>query len=136
MDGKVIESKAKPLGKYSHFRRAGDFVFVSGISARQPDDSVPGVSMAGARPVGFDIRVQTRACLQNIADILAEAGCSLADVVEVTTFLVDMADFAGYNEVYAEFFGEPAPARTTVAAHQLPNPLLRVEIRVVAYRPR
>jgi 2-aminomuconate deaminase len=59
----------------------------------------------------------------------------LQDVVEVSTFLVDMNDFAGYNEVYGEFFQSDGPARTTVAVHQLPHPHLLIEIRAVAYKP-
>ena len=64
------------------------------------------------------------------------AGAALADVVEVSTYLVSMADFAGYNEVYSEFFGYEGPARTTVAVAQLPHPQLLIEIKVVAYRPQ
>ena len=71
----------------------------------------------------LDIRAQTRAVIENLTAILAAVGASLADVVEVTTFLVDMDDFAGYNEVYAEYFtADTGPARTTVAVHQLPAP--------------
>ncbi|TLZ31838.1 MAG: RidA family protein [Gammaproteobacteria bacterium] len=65
----------------------------------------------------------------------AAAGASLADVVEVSTFLVNMADFDGYNEVYSEFFGFEGPARTTVAVSALPHPQLLIEIKAVAYRP-
>ncbi len=74
-------------------------------------------------------------CCENIRDILAHAGAQLADVVEVSTYLVTMADFGGYNEVYSEFFGYEGPARTTVAVAQLPHPQLLIEIKVVAYRP-
>ena len=84
----------------------------------------------------LDIRAQTRAVIENIRDILAAAGAGLADVVEVSTFLVNMADFDGYNEVYSEFFGYDGPARTTVAVAALPNPQLLIEIRAVAYSPK
>ena len=83
----------------------------------------------------LDIRVQTRAVIENIRDILGSVGAGLGDVVEVQTFLVDMNDFGGYNAVYGEFFDAAGPARTTVAVHQLPHPHLRVEIRAVAWRP-
>ena len=83
----------------------------------------------------LDIREQTRVVLSNIRDILAAAGAGLEDVVEVSSFLVNMNDFAGYNEVYAEFFGPGGPARTTVAVHQLPHPQLLIEIKCVAYKP-
>ncbi|MFZ0009731.1 MAG: RidA family protein, partial [Steroidobacteraceae bacterium] len=84
----------------------------------------------------LDIRAQTRAVIENIRDILAGAGAGLADVVEVSAFLVNMADFDGYNEVYSEFFGYDGPARTTVAVAALPNPQLLIEIRAVAYSPK
>lgn len=83
----------------------------------------------------LDIRVQTRAVLENIRDLLGEVGAGLADLVSVTTYLVSMNDFGGYNEVYGEFFDEDGPARTTVAVHQLPHPHLLIEIQAVALLP-
>ena len=84
----------------------------------------------------LDVREQTRAVLENIKDYLATEGATLADVVDVTSFLVNMNDFAGYNEVYAEFFSaQNGPARTTVAVHQLPHPNLVIEIKAMAYKP-
>ena len=83
----------------------------------------------------LDIRAQTRAVLENVRDILKNVGAQLEDVVEVTTYLVNMNDFAGYNDVYGEFFGYEGPARTTVAVHQLPHPHLLIEIRAMAYKP-
>jgi 2-aminomuconate deaminase len=83
----------------------------------------------------LDIKAQTKAVLDNIASNLEKAGASMDDVVDVTSFLVNMNDFAGYNEAYAEYFNaETGPARTTVAVHQLPHPDLVVEIKVMAYR--
>ena len=73
--------------------------------------------------------------IENIRDILASAGAGLADVVEISTFLVNMNDFGGYNQVYGEFFDADGPARTTVAVHQLPHPQLLIEIKAVAYKP-
>jgi 2-aminomuconate deaminase len=73
--------------------------------------------------------------IENVRDILRSAGADLRDVVEVTSYLVNMNDFAGYNEVYAEYFDYDGPARTTVAVHQLPHPHLLIEIRAVAYKP-
>jgi 2-aminomuconate deaminase len=70
--------------------------------------------------------------MENIRSILAAAGADLSDLVQVTTYLVNMNDFGGYNEVYAEFFDESGPARTTVAVHQLPHPHLLIEIQAVA----
>ena len=73
--------------------------------------------------------------IENVRDILNSVGANLEDVVEVTTYLVNMNDFAGYNEVYGEYFDYDGPARTTVAVHQLPHPHLLIEIRAVAYKP-
>ena len=83
-----------------------------------------------------DIREQTRAVIENIRDILRAEGADLSNVVDVTAFLVNMNDFGGYNEVYAEYFDETGPTRTTVAVHQLPHPLLAIEMKAVAYAPR
>ena len=131
----VVPGKARPRGSFPHFRRAGDFIFVSGVSARRADDSIAGAEAGRGGPPRLDIRLQTRAVLENIRDILTAAGASLADVVEVSTFLVNMADFNGYNEIYSEFFGYQGPARTTVAVSALPHPQLLIEIKAVAYRP-
>lgn len=131
----VVEGKARPRGTFPHFRRAGDFIFVSGTSARRPDDSIAGAERDGGGSHVLDIRAQTRAVLENIRDILAGAGATLGDVVEISTFLLRMSDFEGYNQVYSEFFDYQGPARTTVAVAALPHPLLLIEIRAVAYRP-
>ena len=135
-DSAVIAGKARPRGTFPHFRRAGDFIFVSGTSARRADDSIAGAEPGHDGAVRLDIRAQTRSVIENIRDILAAAGASLADVVEVSTFLVSMDDFKGYNEVYGEFFGYQGPARTTVAVAALPHPHLLIEIKAVAWRPR
>jgi len=131
----VICGKARPRGKYPHYRRAGDFIFVSGTSARRADNSIAGAEADEMGTMQLDIRAQTRAVIENIRDILESAGAGLADCVEVSAFLVSMNDFGGYNEVYGEYFGYDGPARTTVAVHQLPHPHLLIEIKAVAYKP-
>jgi 2-aminomuconate deaminase len=131
----VLPGKARPRGTFPHFHRAGDFIFVSGTSARRADDSIAGATRDASGRTVLDIRTQTRAVLENIRDILAGAGAGLGDVVEVSSFLRDMADFAAYNAVYSEFFGFDGPARTTVAVEALPHPELLIEIKAVAYRP-
>ena len=131
----VVSGKAKPLGTFPHFRRAGDFIFVSGTSSRRPDNSYEGVEICADGSVTLDIRAQTRAVICNIRDILQAAGADLGDVVEISSFLVDMRDFAGYNETYGEFFDASGPTRTTVAVHQLPHPHLVVEMKAVAWKP-
>jgi 2-aminomuconate deaminase len=135
VESKVIAGKAKPRGKYPHVKRAGDFLFVSGTSARRADNTIVGAEVDEYGTTRLDIRAQTKAVVENISDILKSAGAQLNDVVEVTTYLVNMNDFAGYNEVYGEFFGYDGPARTTVAVHQLPHPHLLIEIRAMAYKP-
>ncbi len=135
--GNVVEGKATPRGAYPHVKRVGDFIFISGTSSRLPDNTIAGVNIIDEMgTTHFDIREQTRVVLENIKDYLATEGATLADVVDVTSFLVNMNDFAGYNEVYAKYFNkETGPARTTVAVHQLPHPQLVVEIKAMAYKP-
>ncbi|MCW7991537.1 2-aminomuconate deaminase, partial [Streptomyces platensis subsp. clarensis] len=79
---------------------------------------------------------QTRAVIETVGRLLAAAGGGLKDLVSVTTYLVSMNDFGGYNEVYAEYFDETGPTRTTVAVHQLPHPHLLIEISAVAHIPQ
>jgi 2-aminomuconate deaminase len=136
IESKVVEGKATPRGKYPHIKRAGDFLFVSGTSARRTDNTIAGAEVDALGATRLDIREQTRAVIENVRDILQSAGAQLTDVVELSTYLVNMNDFAGYNEVYGEFFGYDGPARTTVAVHQLPHPHLLIEIKVMAYKPR
>lgn len=136
VESKLVEDKAKPRGKYPHVKRAGDFLFVSGTSARRADNSIAGAEVDAVGTVHVDIRKQTKAVIENVRDILRSMGAQLDDVVEVTTYLVNMNDFAGYNEVYGEYFGNDGPARTTVAVHQLPHPHLLIEIRAMAYKPQ
>ena len=131
----VIPDLAKPRGRYPHFRRAGDFIYVSGLSSRRADNTIAGASADAMGTTKLDIREQTRGVIENLSRILAAAGASLADVVDITAFLVDMNDFGGYNEVYGEHFGPEGPARTTIAVHQLPHPHMRIEIKAVAYAP-
>ena len=135
-EGRVIPGKARPRGRFPHYRRAGDFVFVSGTSSRRPDNSFAGASADEFGVVSLDIAEQTRAVIDNIGAILTDAGGALADVVDVTSFLVNMNDFGGYNAVYAEYFNESGPARTTVAVHHLPHPHLLIEIKATAFIPR
>nr|MBS0036579.1 RidA family protein [Saprospiraceae bacterium] len=136
MKSRVLTDKAKPRGKYPHIKRVGDFLFVSGTSSRRKDNTFAGAEVDELGTTQLDIRAQTKAVLKNIDEILQQEGASLEDVVDVTTFLVNMNDFGGYNRVYGEFFGYDGPTRTTVAVHQLPHPLLLIEIKVIAYKPQ
>ena len=132
---RVVLGKAPPRGRFPHIKRAGDFLYVSGTSSRRPDGSFEGAEADAMGATNLDIRVQTRAVLNNIRDVLASMGAGLEHVVEICTYLVNMNDFGGYNEVYAEYFDFDGPTRTTVAVHQLPHPHLLIEIKAVAYHP-
>ena len=134
-ESKVVRGKAAPRGKYPHVKRAGDFLIVSGTSARRADNSIDGAKVDELGTTQLDIRAQTRAVIENVRDILQSAGAQLDDLVEISTYLVNMNDFGGYNEVYGEYFGHDGPARTTVAVHQVPHPHLLIEIRALAYNP-
>ena len=129
--GTVVAGKATPRGKYPHIKRAGDFLFVSGTSSRRPDNTIAGAEVDAMGTTTLDIRVQTRAVIENMREILESVGASLSDVVEISSYLVNMNDFGGYNQVYGEFFGYDGPARTTVAVHQLPHPHLLIEIKAI-----
>jgi 2-aminomuconate deaminase len=135
-DGKVLAGQATPRGRYPHLKRAGDFVYVSGTSARRQDNTIAGAAVDAMGTTALDIRVQTRAVIETIREMLAAVGAQLPDLVQVTAYLVNMNDFGGYNEVYGEFFDSSGPARTTVAVHQLPHPHILIEIQGVAYVPR
>ncbi|KAI8048196.1 Endoribonuclease L-PSP/chorismate mutase-like protein [Syncephalis plumigaleata] len=138
----ILGDRAGSLAHYPHARRAGPYIYVSGISSRQRE---PGVWE-------LDIRAQTKAIFENIKVILQEAGASLEHLVDLTVFLIDMADYDGFNEVIKRidyltssnsslqsyFDAETGPTRTTVAVKQLPckppNRLL-IEIKAVALAP-
>ncbi len=128
----TVAGKATPRGRFPHVKVVGDLVFVSGTSSRRPDNTFEGVAVDALGVTDLDIRAQTRAVIENIGDILAAVGAGLEDVVSVTSYLVSMNDFGGYNEVYGEYFDEHGPVRTTVAVHQLPHPHLLVEIQAIA----
>ena len=114
-----------PIGPYSQAVRLGNLLFVAGQGPVDPSTGTVAVQ---------DIRGQTRQTLLNIKAILEAANTSLGNVLKTTCFLRDMDDFRAFNEVYAEFFGEEPPARTTIQAARLPLDI-GVEIEVVAYVP-
>jgi len=121
----AVSTQAAPaaIGPYSQAVRAGDFLFVSG---QIPLDPATGALVDG------DVRAQTRRVLENLSAVVQAGGASLARVVKTTVYLVDMNDFPAMNEVYATFFGTPAPARATVQVGRLPKDV-RVEIDAVAH---
>ena len=136
MSNTTLSDRARPLGNYPHVKRVGDFLLVSGTSSRRPDNTHAGARQVASGEWQLDIREQTRAVIRNIEAVLQGVGAELDHVVDITTFLVDMDDFKGYNEVYGEFFNAASgPARTTVAVRQLPHPNLLIEIKAMAYLP-
>jgi len=125
MEKKVFASPegAPAVGPYSPAVGAGDFVFLSGQIPLDADGKL----------VGFTPKDQARKALENMSVTLAAAGLTLGDVVKTTIFLHDMDDFGAVNEIYAEFFTEPYPARSTVQVARLPKDV-RVEIEAIAVR--
>ena len=131
------KSAAEPVGPYPHARREGEWLFLSGIGPREPGKKeIPGVKLgAGGEVVGHDIEVQTRSVIRNVQAVLAAAGSTLEDVVDVQVFLTNMkADFPIFNKVYGEFFAKIGPTRTTIEVKSLPTPSA-VELKVIK-KPR
>ena len=135
MQSKVLSDKAQPLGNYPHVKRVGDFIYVSGTSSRRADNTHVGAEKDAEGNWHLDIKKQTKAVIENIGLLLDSMNADLSNVIDITTFLVDMKDFKGYNAVYGTFFNHTGPTRTTVAVHQLPHPNLLIEIKAVAYLP-
>jgi 2-aminomuconate deaminase len=131
----VVAGKATPRGRFPHVKVVGEVVYVSGTSSRRPDNTIAGAQVDELGTTHLDIREQTRAVIENIRDILRAVGAELTDLAQLTSYLVNMNDFAGYNEIYGEYFDETGPARTTVAVHQLPHPHLLIEIQAIAHLP-
>jgi len=125
-ESRVVPGRATPRGAFPHVKVVDDWVFVSGTSSRRADDTIE----------GDDIATQTRAVIENIRVILQSVDADLDDLVQVTTYLVDMRDFPKYNEVYAQHFTTDGPTRTTVAVKELPHPDLLIEIQAVAKRSK
>ena len=128
-------SKApEPVGLYPHARRVGNLLFLSGVGPRERGTkAIPGVELNEAGEiVSYDIETQCRSVFQNVRYILDDAGSSWANIVDVTVFLTNMKDdFAAYNRVYAEYFADNQPCRTTVEVNKLPTPIA-IELKVIA----
>lgn len=133
----ISTTAAEPVGPYPHARRAGGFLFLSGIGPRRRGQAaIPGVERdAEGRVVGRDFETQARAVLANVRAVLADAGARWDDIVDVTTYLTHMADdFETYNRIWLETFPDPdrRPARTTVEIVGLPTPI-DIECQIVAF---
>lgn len=124
----------EPVGAYPHARRVGNLLFLSGIGPRvRGSMEIPGVRLdAEGRVIGRDIEVQCHSVFANVRAVLEAAGSSWERLVDVTVFLTHMEeDFATYNRVYAEYFRDHAPCRTTVEVSRLPTPIA-IELKCIA----
>lgn len=130
------DAAPKPVGAYPHARKVGNMLFLSGVGPRQPGtNAIPGgpIHDENGEPLDYDIEAQTHAVVNNVKRIVEEAGASMDQVVDVTTFLVDMKrDFKGYNDVWAQTLGKIGPTRTTLAIDALPTPIA-VEMKVIVH---
>lgn len=131
----INSSKApEPVGLYPHARRVGNLLFLSGVGPRTRGTKIiPGVELdASGNVVSYDIEAQCRSVFQNVRYVLEDAGSSWDKIVDVTIFLTNMKDdFAIYNRIYAEYFKENLPCRTTVEINKLPTPIA-IELKVIA----
>ena len=127
---------AEPVGAFPHAKRVGNLLFLSGIGPRvRGSKEIPGVTFdADRNVVSHDIAAQCHAVFENVRLVLEDAGASWNDIVDVTVFLTDMThDFAIYNRIYSEYFGDPdsAPCRTTLGITSLPTPIA-IELKCIA----
>ncbi len=131
----IVSSKApEPVGPYPHARRVGNLLFLSGIGPRERGaKKIPGVDLdEQGNIISYDFAAQCHAVFKNIRTILVEAGSSWEGLVDVTVFLTNMkADFSVFNRIYAEYFQEHQPCRTTVEVNALPTPIA-IELKCIA----
>ena len=131
---KITTNKApKPVGLYPHARRVGNLLFLSGIGPRTVNDEIPGLQLdKNGNFITFDFEAQCRNVFDNVKIVLEESGSSWDKLVDVTVFLVNMKrDFHTYNKVYAEYFKDAQPFRTTLEINSLPTPIA-IEIKCIA----
>jgi len=136
MDNKEIQSTRapEPVGAYPHARRVGNLLFLSGIGPRKRGSKeIPGVTLdSGGNLIASDIEAQCHSVFENVQLVLEEAGSSWDKLVDVTVFLTNMQrDFATYNRIYADYFKENRPCRTTVEISSLPTPIA-IELKCIA----
>ena len=134
-DSVINSSKApEPVGLYPHARRVGNLLFLSGVGPREHGTKIiPGVELSDDGDiVSYDIETQCRSVFQNVRYIIEDAGSSWDKIVDVTVFLTNIKDdFAAYNKIYAEYFADNRPCRTTVEVNALPTPIA-IELKVIA----
>ncbi|MFN8322682.1 MAG: RidA family protein [Chitinophagales bacterium] len=124
----------KPMGLYPMTRQVGNLLFVSGMGPREANtDNIPGLKLdKHGNYLEFDFAAQVHSVFKNVKTALEEAGSTWNNIVDVTVFLVDMKrDFQTYNRIYAEYFKENQPCRTTVQVNALPSSIA-IELKVIA----
>lgn len=124
----------EPVGAYPHARRVGNLLFLSGVGPRERGTTtIPGVTLdAAGKIVSYDIAAQCRSVFDNVRAILEDAGSRWENLVDVTVFLTNMKDdFATYNKLYAEYFKDCQPCRTTLEINCLPTPIA-IELKCIA----
>jgi 2-aminomuconate deaminase len=131
----ITSSKApEPVGLYPHARRSGNLLFLSGVGPRERGTKkIPGVELDGSgNIISYDIETQCHSVFRNVRYILEEAGSSWDKLIDVTVFLTNMKDdFPAYNRIYAEYFRDNQPCRTTVEIKSLPTPIA-IELKCIA----
>lgn len=132
---RIESSKApEPVGLYPHARRVGNLLFLSGVGPRERGaKKIPGVELdEQGQIMSYDIEAQCHSVFRNIRYILEDAGSSWDKIVDVTVFLTNMKDdFPKYNKIWAEYFKENPPCRTTIEINKLPTPIA-IELKVMA----
>jgi 2-aminomuconate deaminase len=136
MNGEKFNSDRAPgsVGLYPHARKVGNFLFLSGVGPRKAGQAdIPGVTLNSNGEIqSYDIENQCHSVFENIKFILEDSGSSWNNIVDVQVFLTNMkADFRKYNEIYAEYFKDNQPCRTTVEVKSLPTPIA-IELKVIA----
>ena len=141
MEGKSTFSSSnapKPVGLYPHARKVGNLLFLSGVGPRKAgsdatDSQVPGLELdKNGNFLALDFEAQCRSVFDNVRSILEDAGSSWENLVDVQVFLVNMKrDFHTYNRIYAEYFKDNQPCRTTVEINSLPTPIA-IELKCIA----
>ena len=124
----------EPVGLYPHARRVGNLLFLSGVGPRERGTTaIPGVELNDAgEVVSYDIETQCRSVFKNVRHIVEETRSSWEKIVDVTVFVTNMKDdFQIYNKIYAEYFADNRPCRTTVEVNSLPTPIA-IELKVIA----
>jgi 2-aminomuconate deaminase len=128
------EKAPRPVGLYSHAKQVGNLLFLAGMGPRKRDTKeIPGVKAdAEGNIIEYEITPQCHSVFENIRQVLEEAGSSWDKIVDVTVFLINIKrDFATFNKIYAEYFKDVKPTRTTVEVSRLPTPIA-IELKIIA----